>query len=259
MLFSLKSHRILNKLLPVLALASLQAAASAQVVSLGSASNFAVLAGSAVTNTGISVVTGDLGVSSGSAATGFSLGSVLGTIHENNAFTAQARTDMTSAYNDLVALSHDTNLSGQDLGGMTLTPGVYFFSSSAQLTGNVILDYQNDPSASFVFQIESTLITASNASVSTINGGTGGNVFWQVGSSATLGTGTDFQGNILALTSISLTNNANILSGRALARNGAVTMDTNQIAIPNAVPEPASMAALGIGALAFLRRRKARP
>ncbi|RYG41260.1 DUF3494 domain-containing protein [bacterium] len=245
------------KLFSVGILVAMHAVAGAQVVSLGSAAPFAVLAGSKVANAGLSGVTGDLGVNPGTAITGFSPGMVSGTIFSGGGVAAQAQSDLTTAYNGLASLAPDWDLTGQDLGGMTLTPGVYSFSSSAQLTGGLILDYQNDPSASFVFQIVSTLTTASDASVFTINGGTGDHVFWQVGSSATLGTGTDFRGNILALTSITLTTGADILSGRALARNGAITMDTNEIALPQAVPEPASMAALALGGLALLRRRKA--
>ena len=126
-------------------------------------------------------------------------------------------------------LAPTQNLTGQNLGGLTLTPGVYSFSSSAQLTGTLTLDAQGDPNALFVFQIGSTLTTASNSSVVFINGGQGNNTFWQVGSSATLGTGTAFTGNILALASITLTTGANIRCGRALARNGAVTQDHNNI------------------------------
>ena len=120
-------------------------------------------------------------------------------------------------------------MTGQDLGGLTLPPGVYFFSSSAQLTGTLILDAQNDPNAQFVFQIGSTLTTAGASAVNVINGGANNSLIWQVGSSATLGTTTLFAGNIIALTSISLLTGAEILCGRAIARNGAVTMDANII------------------------------
>ena len=107
-----------------------------------------------------------------------------------------------TAYNDLAGQACDTNLTGQDLGGKTLTPGVYCFNTSAQLTGDLVLDAQGNPAAVWIFQMGSTLTTASNASVVVINGGSSCNVFWQVGSSATLGTGTAFKGNILALASI---------------------------------------------------------
>ena len=199
---------------------------------LGTAEGFAVLGASTVTNTGPSVITGNLGVSPGSAITGFPPGTVAsGTIHAADAVAAQAQSDVTVAYNDLAGRASNFNLTGQDLGGLTLTPGVYTFASSAQLTGILTLDAQGDPNAEFVFQIGSTITTASGSFVTVINGADSCNVYWQVGSSATLGTGTSFAGNILALTSITLTTNATILNGRALAQNGAVTMDSNQVSI----------------------------
>jgi uncharacterized repeat protein (TIGR01451 family) len=203
--------------------------------SLGTAQSFAVLGGSTVTNTGMTVVTGDLGVSPGSAVTGFPPGVVVGgTIHANDAVAMQAQNDVTTAYNALAGMACNTALTGQDLGGLTLTPGVYCFTSSAQLTGTLTLDAQCDPNAVFIFQIASTLTTASSSSVQIINGGQNCNVFWQVGSSATLGTGTAFVGNILALASITLTTGSS-LSGRALARTGAVTMDTNAVSAPSCI------------------------
>jgi type VI secretion system secreted protein VgrG len=198
---------------------------------LGTATSFAVLGGSAVTNTGSTVVTGDLGVwpnSAVNAITGFPPGIVIGTVHPADAVAQQAQSDVTTAYDALAGLACSTNLTGQDLGGLTLTPGVYCFSSSAQLTGMLTLNAQGNPAAVFVFQIGSTLTTASSSSVLMSNSGSSCNVFWQVGSSATLGTGTVFAGNILALTSITVTTGATIF-GRALARNGAVTMDTNSV------------------------------
>jgi len=205
-------------------------------ISLGTAEGFGVLGGSAVTNTGPSLVTGNLGVSPGTAVTGFPPGIVTppGTIHAADAVAAQAQTDLTTAYNAIAGTPTLVDLTGQDLGGLTLTPGVYGFSSSAQLTGILTLDAQGNPDAVFIFKMGSTLTTASNASVVFIN--TGGNssiacsVFWQVGSSATLGTGTSFAGNILALTSITLNTGANV-SGRVLARNGAVTLDSNNVTV----------------------------
>lgn len=194
---------------------------------LGTARSFAVLGGSAVTNTGPSIVSGNLGVWPGSAVTGFPPGVVVGgTIHITDAVAMQAQNDVTTAYNALAGMASTQTLTGQDLGGLTLVPGVYFFASSAQLTGTLTLDTQGNPDALFVFQIGTTLTTASNSSVITINGNNDCHVYWQVGSSATLGTGTNFQGNILALASITLTTGANIVDGRALARNGAVTLDT---------------------------------
>ena len=223
--------------------------AEASAPTLGSAASFAVLGGSTVTNTGPTTVNGDLGVSPGSAVTGFPPGIVTGgTIHAADAVAAQAQSDVTTAYNSLASQACTTDLTGQDLGGKTLTAGVYCFSSSAQLTGTLTLDAQGNAGAVFVFKIGSTLTTASGSSVLMINGGSPCNVFWQVGSSATLGTTTSFLGNILALTSITLNTGADV-SGRALARNGAVTMDTNTVAAPacgaaagTATPAPTAIA-----------------
>jgi len=198
---------------------------------LGGAQSFAVLGAATVTNTGITIITGDLGVSPGTAITGFPPGVVIGgTIHAGDAVAAQAHSDAVIAYNALVAQACDFNyLDVQELGGLTLTPGVHCFPSSAQLTGTLTLV----GSGPFIFKIGSTLTTASNSSVVVIDGGqtcNGSNVFWAVGSSATLGTGTQFAGNTLALISITLTTGANV-SGSALALTGAVTMDTNHVSV----------------------------
>lgn len=197
---------------------------------LGTTTTFAVLGGSTVTNTGTSVLTGDLGVWPGLAITGFPPGNVTGTTHAGDAVAQQAQTDLTAAYNNLAGQACGTVLTGQDLGGMTLAPGVYCFSTAAQLTGTLTLDAQGDPGAIFIFQIGSTLTTASSSSVQLINGGSSCNVFWQVGSSATLGTTTTLAGSILALQSITLTTGATV-SGQLLARNGAVTLDTGNVGI----------------------------
>jgi hypothetical protein len=211
--------------------------AVAPVLSLQTKS-FAVLGGSAVTNSGASSVTGDLGVSPTNAVSGFPPGIVTGTIHYADVAAGLAQTDVITAYNDLVSQACDTTFTPPtDVGGMTLTPGVYCFGSSAGLTGILTLNAQGDPNAVWVFKIGSTLTTAAGASVLMINGGKSCNVFWQVGSSATLGTGTAFAGNILALTDITLNTGASMF-GAALARNGAVTMDTNTISKcfgPNAI------------------------
>jgi len=205
--------------------------ASAQAPPLGTAGNFAVLAGSTVTNTGATHITGELGVSPGTATTGFPPGVVTGgTIHQNDAVAQQAQSDLTTAYNALAGLPCGTVLTGQDLGGQTLTAGTYCFATSAQLTGTLTLDAQGNPNAQFIFQIGSTLTTASNSLVQVINGGQNCNVYWQVGSSATLGTATTLVGNVLALTSITATTGANV-SGRLLSRNGATTLDSNNVGI----------------------------
>lgn len=220
---------------------------AATAPSLGDAASYGVLAGSTATNTGPSVISGDVGVSPGSAVVGFGPGIVVppGTIHAADAHAALAQVANTTAYNTLAGEPCDFNLTGQDLGGMTLTTGAYCFDTSAQLTGLLTLDMQGDPDAVFIFQIGSTLTTASNSSVLVINGGGGivaCNAFWQVGSSATLGTSTVFVGNVLALTSITLNTTAS-LSGRALAQNGAVTLDNNVITpanclLPTDTPSP---------------------
>jgi hypothetical protein len=219
--------------LPLFALALLFTAATPLTaqISLGTAQNFGVLGGSAVTNTGATSVNGNVGVSPGSSVTGFPPGVVVGgAIHSNDAVAMQAQNDLTTAYNNIAATPCTVDLTGQNLGGLTLTPGVYCFSSSAQLTGALTLDALGNANALFLFKIGSTLTTASGSSVSVINNG--GNscnkAYWQIGSSATLGTGTSFTGDILALSSITLTTGANT-NGRALARNGAVTLDTNTV------------------------------
>jgi type VI secretion system secreted protein VgrG len=197
--------------------------------SLGSAAMFAVLAGSTVTNTGATTILGSVGVSPGTGITGLPVGQPTGgTVHDNDPVAAQAQSDLTDAYNALAGMACGTDLTGQDLGGQTLGPGVYCFNTSAPLTGTLTLDGGGNANAVFVFQIGSTLTTATSAAVSLIGGAQNTNVYWQVGSSATLGTGSTFKGNIVALASITLTTGV-ALNGRALARTGAVTMDTNDI------------------------------
>lgn len=201
-------------------------------ISLGTAESFGVLAGSTVTNTGATFITGNVGVSPGTAVTGFPPGVVVppGTIHAGDAFAAQAQVDLTATYNALATTPTLVDLTGTNLGGLTLTPSVYGFSSVAQLTGTLTLDAQGNPDAIFIFKIGSSLTTATGSSVIVVNGGSDCNVFWQIGASATLGVGTSFAGNILALTSITLNTGASV-SGRVLARNGAVTLDGSAVAV----------------------------
>jgi LruC domain-containing protein len=222
--------RIFNFLLMlVLFCAAFSSVAFAQAVpSLGAASSFAVLGSSTVTNTGFTVITGNVGVSPGSAVTGFPPATnITGLIYSGAASIAgAAQISATALYTNLAAQTTTKNLTGQDLGGMTLTPGVYTFNTSAQLTGTLTLDDSADPNGVFIFKMGSTITTASYSKVVMKSGGNGPNVFWQVGSSATIGTYTTFVGNTVALASITMTTGATT-TGRLLALNGAVTMDTN--------------------------------
>jgi hypothetical protein len=206
------------------------ALAAAASVGLGTAAPFSVLGGSTVTNTGPTTMWGNLGLSPGSSVTGAP--HVLGQTHVDDAVAIAAKNDLTTAYNG--AASRPSNGSaGTDLAGQVFLPGVRTASSSLLLSsGSVTLDAQGNPDAVFIFQIGSTLITGSNTSVSLINGAQACNVFWQVGSSATLGTGTSFVGTVMALASITA-NTAATIHGRLLARNGAVTLDTNTITTSN--------------------------
>jgi hypothetical protein len=216
----------------LLLLAQTNAALAATAPSLGAAESFAVLGHETVTNTGSSVITGDLGLYPGTSITGFPPGSYNGALHTTDAVAAQAQIDARAAYIALASQPYDVDLSGQNLGGLTLVPGVYHFSSSAQLTGILTLDAQDNPNSVFIFQIGSTLTTASGSKVVVIREPLNWcKKYWQVGSSATLGTNTEFVGNILADISITLNTGAS-LDGRALALTGAVTLDTNNVTVP---------------------------
>jgi type VI secretion system secreted protein VgrG len=279
-----------KKLILPLMLALICGAASADVMPfLGAAQQFAVLGAQTVTNTNATTLHGDLGVAPGSAITGsggitFASG---GTMHQTDAVAAQAQLDANAAYDRLLALTGGIDLSGQDLGSVgRLTSGIYRFSTSAALTGALTLDFANDPNGVIIFQIGSTLTTASHSVVNVLNGTGSNGIYFQVGSSATLGDGSDFAGNILARQSVSFGSAASIGCGRALALSASVTMIGNSIsndcgayspttlasdygskgysgegsaALPSGdVPEPATLALFGLGlcTVALTRRRQ---
>jgi len=199
---------------------------------LGTTSGFAVLAGSTITNTGTTNITGDLGLSPGLSVTGFPPGVLSGVQEVNNAVAVQAKTDLVTAYNNLVGQSVSATVS-TELGGTTKTSGVYNSADGTfGITGTLTLDAQGDPDAVFIFKTATTLTTAGASVVNLVNGAQACNVYWQVGSSATLGATSNFKGSILALTSVTLTTGANV-TGRVFAQNAAVTLDTNTIAVSN--------------------------
>ena len=237
-----------------LVIAALPMAALASTApGLGTAATYAVLAGTTVTNTGDSVLHGDLGVSPGTACTGFpdpctggGPGTVSGTIHAGDAQALQAQSDLTAAYGIAASSPCNSNQTGKNLGGQILNPGTYCQTTAPTLTGTLVLS----GNGVFIFQIGSTLITAPGATVSLVDGAQACNVFWQVGSSATLDTTTTFVGTIMALTDVHLKDAASI-AGRAMARNGEVTLINNQItaptgcsatSLPGPTPTPAATA-----------------
>jgi Ice-binding-like len=231
--------------LGVLALKPLIASAAQPPVDLRTADSYAVLAGQGVTNTGPTVIHGDLGTSPNPAVTGFPPGKVKGAVHKADAAALQAKKDLTKAYNDAAGRTPVTTI-GTQLGGKTLKPGVYDSNSGTfQITGTLTLDAQGDPDGVFIFQMAATLVSASNSNVRLIGAAQPCNVFWQVGSSATLGTNSTFTGNILALTSIQVQTNVTV-QGRVLARNASVTLDTDTITVatcstsPTSTPPPTS-------------------
>ena len=251
-----------TKLLTFVAFAMLLYCASTGLAGImGSAEDFAVLGGSTMTNTGPTTITGDVGLFPGPSITGFKKwpantvvegpgstgltdgpGLVDGTIYISHEVAQQAQIDATRAYDGLAAMPFTSDLTSTGLGGLVLTSGVYHFDSSAGLTGTLTLDAQGNNNAFWVFQIGSTLTTASSSLVEVINPGSNdgidNGVFWQVGTSATLGTDSTFEGNILADQSITVTTGTTIPNGRVFALNAAVTLDNNIISniCPNGGP-----------------------
>jgi hypothetical protein len=216
--------------------------ANAQVqppVGLGAADSFAVLAGQGVTNTGATVVDGDLGTHPNPAVAGFPPGTVNGAIHQADAVALQAQTDLTTAYNDAAGRIPVQTIA-TELGGHTLTPGVYdSLSGTFEIVagGTLTLDAQGDPDGVFIFQMAATLVTFDSSDVNLIGSASPCNVWWQIGSSATLGTNSNFTGNILALTSIQVLTNV-VVDGRVLARNASVTLDDDNIDASGCIAAP---------------------
>jgi hypothetical protein len=207
-------------------------------INLGTAAPFGILASTAITSTGNSVITGELGIfpNTRTSITGFPPG-ISGDVHAGDDVADQAQQDATAAYNAALGLTPTEDLTGKDLGGLTLGPGVYTASSSIGLTGALTLDGNNDSTAQFVFQIGSTLTTAAASSVVLINGAQACNVFWQVGSSATLGATTKLAGSILALTSISVGDGVSATGG-FYALNAAVTLINDAVTVPQSCNSP---------------------
>lgn len=231
--FDLRRIRLAGIAIAILALFALPTAAQAAPVGLGTADPFVVLGGAKVTNVGPSVLNGNLGISPGTELEGFGPAVINGSTHATDEVAAKAQLDLTTAYDTAAEqpVLPANDLSGTDLGGLKLSPGTYRYNAAALLTGALTLDAEGDPNAEFVFQIGSQLTTESASSVVLVNGASPCNVYWQVGSSAELGTTTSFQGTLMALTSISLLSKATVV-GRMLARNGQVSLIENTLTRP---------------------------
>src|SRR5450759_2969601 len=238
---TLNQMRHMPLLLPLLLVAMMavptMSMAAQPPVNLGTTSSFAVLAGETITNTGPTTINGDVGLHPGTAFPGRADVTLNGALHLTDAVALQAKNDLVTAYNDAAGRTPVATIA-TELGGNTLLAGVYNSSSGTfKITGTLTLDAQGDPDAVFIFQMASTLWTASYSSVNLMNGARFCRIFWQVGSSATLGTYSHFEGHIFALTSISANTGATV-HGQLLALNGAVTLDTNTITNEICAPTP---------------------
>lgn len=220
------------------AVSSLHIVTAQETVALETADPFAILAGSTVTNDGSSHITGDIGLHPGTSITGFGDATVDGDFHIADEVAEKAKADLLNAYNDAFARPTNDTLA-TELGGNEVLPGVYDSSAGTfEITNELTLNAQGDPDAVWIFKMASTLTTAVDSSVLLTNGAQACNVFWQVGSSATINDGSDVKGNVLAQTSISMKDGA-ALEGRALALDGAVTLIKNDIAIAECDDPPA--------------------